>query len=74
MLNKALITQQIIIPFISGVMIESKVYLMLFVSLNTVNKVVAQGKWNILNMQAQSAVFIVQPFVISISFRLSIDE
>ena len=47
---------------------------MLFVSLKTVNNVVAQGKWNILNMQAQSAVFIVQPFVTSISFRLSIDE
>jgi len=43
-LNKALITQQIIIPFVSGVMIESRVYLMLFVSFKTVNNVVAQGK------------------------------
>ncbi|MFQ8958051.1 MAG: hypothetical protein ACLR6O_04085 [Eubacterium sp.] len=41
-MNKALITQQIIIPFVSGVMIESRVYLMLF--LLYCKNVVAQGK------------------------------
>ena len=61
-------------PDKSGVMIESNVYLMLFVSFKTVNNVVAQGKWNILKMQAHTAVLTVHPFEIRIVPKLSIDE